>query len=244
MNLEFNSKLQKWLYDEKRTIEEGCLLLLQMENNRIHYQNLLRYPDKGKVMKYLLSELEARLKARLAVVTKNEVAEMTVKVKEIEKRYFSHREGTTDEEFRKGKRADHDQLPEEIQALYVENMPLMQRMRELHLQLRKLSDENVSCPDSERYPFLVEMIKLSTKYHENWKRYDHYVIEPGTSSEEVAPEVKSTSNLVSPEADGEQVETPAEDKTEAEVDAQPKGAAKGKAKSPSKTKAKAKTKGT
>ena len=36
MENQFNSKLQEWLNNESRTIQDGCLLLLQMENNQIH----------------------------------------------------------------------------------------------------------------------------------------------------------------------------------------------------------------
>ena len=83
---------------------------------------------------------------------------MDEQVKVIVKEHFSYQDaaasGTSNEEFRKGKRADHDQLPEEIQARYVENLDLLRRMREVHLKLRSLSTEQVSCPDSERYPFL------------------------------------------------------------------------------------------
>ena len=48
-------------------------------------------------------------------------------------------------------------------------------MRELHLRLRSLSLENSTCPDSERYPFLKELISLDKKLHANWEAYDHYV---------------------------------------------------------------------
>lgn len=181
MDNQFNSKLQKWLNDDSRTIEDGCLLLLQMENNQIHYQNLLRHPNKVAVMKYLLSELQKRLTVRLANITHKEVAEMDEQVKVIVKEHFNYQEaktgGTSNEEFRKGKRADHDQLPEEIQARYVENLDLLRRMREVHLKLRSLSTEQVSCPDSERYPFLKELIALDKQLHENWNVYDHYVVD-------------------------------------------------------------------
>ncbi len=83
-----------------------------------------------------------------------------------------------DRQPQKGKREDHDLLPDEIKAKYVENLSLLQRMRELHLQLRSLSLENSSCPDSERYPFLKELIALDKKLHSNWEAYDHYVTEP------------------------------------------------------------------
>ena len=51
------------------------------------------------------------------------------------------------------------------------------QMRELHLKLRSLSLENVTCPDSERYPFLKELIRLDKKLHDNWDKYDHYIPE-------------------------------------------------------------------
>ena len=178
MENQFNSKLQEWLNNESRTIQDGCLLLLHMENNQIHYQNLLRHPNKGAVMKYLQTELQKRLKIRLANVTHQEVADMEEKVEVIVKEHFAFQKGansgTTNEEFRKGKRADHDQLPEEIQARYIENLDLLRKMRELHLQLRKLSEQSTTCPDSDRYPFLKEFISLDKQYHRNWQVYDTY----------------------------------------------------------------------
>ena len=80
-------------------------------------------------------------------------------------------------EFKSGKRPDHDSLPVEIQALYVENASIMQKMRELHLQLRKLSTAEATCPDSERYPFLKELIALDKQYHHNWQVYDSWSAE-------------------------------------------------------------------
>lgn len=217
MNESFNLKLQEWVNDEKRTVEDGCLLLLQLEGNRIHYDNLMRYPYKDKLMKYLLSELSRRLKTRLVKVTHQQVTEMQDKVKVIESEHFSEDRKKEVEEFRKGKRADHDELPDEIQALYVENLSLLQRMREVHLQLRKMSDEKVSCPDSERYPFLKEMIELDKKLHENWDVYDHYVPEAESTGNLVSFEAESSNNLVSPDAESTSVNV-SEAKEEGEND--------------------------
>lgn len=74
-----------------------------------------------------------------------------------------------------GKRPDHEGLSDEIKAKFIENLELLRRMRELHLRLRTLSLENATCPDSERYPFLKELIELDKKLHKNWAEYDHYV---------------------------------------------------------------------
>ena len=79
-------------------------------------------------------------------------------------------------DFKAGKRADHDDFPAEIQALYVENLDIVHRMRELHLKLRTLSLDNATCPDSERYPFLKEIIALDKKRVENWDIYDHFIV--------------------------------------------------------------------
>lgn len=210
MDERFNSKLRAWLDDDNRTTEEGCLLLLQMEGNQIHYRNLLRYPDKKKLMSYLVSELNQRLTVRLAKVTHEEVVKMERQTDTIIKKHFAYREasesGTSNEEFRKGKRDDHDQLPEEIQARYVENLSLLQRMREVHLKLRSMSLEDVSCPDSERYPFLKELIELDKQLHENWEVYDHYVME-----------ANGTSVLVSSTDDNNDTETVSDASSETET---------------------------
>ena len=80
------------------------------------------------------------------------------------------------EDFKLGKRPDHDRLPEEIQALYAENLSLMQNMRACHAQLVLLTlPENQSnCPDGDRYPFVKEIIELDARYHANWEKYDTY----------------------------------------------------------------------
>ena len=49
-------------------------------------------------------------------------------------------------------------------------------MRRLHMQLQLLSVENSTCPDSERYPFLKELIDLDKQYHANWEQYDHFKV--------------------------------------------------------------------
>lgn len=240
MNESFNLKLQEWVNNEKRTVEDGCLLLLQLEGNRIHYDNLMRYPYKDKLMKYLLSELSRRLKTRLVKVTHQQVTKMQDKVKAIESEHFSKERKKEVEEFRKGKRADHDELPDEIQALYVENLSLLQRMREVHLQLRKMSDEKVSCPDSERYPFLKEMIELDKKLHENWDVYDHYVPEAESSNNIVSFEAESSNNLVSPEVESTSVnvseaeEEGESDKAKEKVEVEKKVSAKATKKSSAK----------
>ena len=73
---------------------------------------------------------------------------------------------------------------EEIQALYVENKSLVQRMRDVHAKLRILQSKPGICPDSDRYPFLKELIALDKQLHENWARYDAYDITKAPAEQE------------------------------------------------------------
>lgn len=170
----FTEKLQAWLNtpDKEKDYAEGAILLLQLSGNQIMYRNISVNP-RGKA-EFITGKLQQYLKFRLQQLTHKEVVEMQKKVEVIVKETVKPDEEFAD--FKAGKRADHDQLPEEVQALYAENLDIVHRMREVHLQLRKLSLENATCPDSERYPFLKELIALDKKLHENWDTYDHFVV--------------------------------------------------------------------
>lgn len=177
----FTAKLQAWLDtpDEQKDYAEGALLLLQLSGNQIMYRNISVNP-KGKA-EFITGKLRQYLNFRLQQLTHEQVVEMQQQVDEIVKVTIKPRDEGDFAEFKAGKRADHDSLPEEIQALYTENLDIVHRMRELHLQLRKLSTANVTCPDSERYPFLKELIALDKQLHQNWDNYDHFVVSSAKS---------------------------------------------------------------
>lgn len=199
----FTQKLQAWLNlpREERDWEAGAMMLLQLSGNKIMYRNISVNP-KGKA-EFIEGKLQQYLKFRLAALTHEQVKEMEQQVETImEKRSQFEAEVNEAKNFKAGKRADHDALPEEIQALYVENLDLVHRMRELHLKLRTMSTSTAVCADSERYPFLKEFIFLDKKLHDNWDRYDHFVItEPNAPSEQNELNVPSE-----PCAQGEQSE--------------------------------------
>ena len=176
MNQEFTKSVQDWLNTpaEQRNYAKGALLLLQLTGNQIMYRNLMANPKRNAP--FIERQLQKRLNFRLQQLTHAQVEEMQRQVDGIAKKVLTPNSG---DNFKQGKRDDHDQLPDEIQALYVENLGIVQRMRELHLKLRSLSLENATCPDSERYPFLKELIALDKKLHSNWETYDHYTGENG-----------------------------------------------------------------
>ena len=182
MNTKFNDKVQAWLNlpEGERDYAEGAMLLLQLTGNQIMYRNLMANPKRNA--QFIEYQLKKRLSFRLQQVTHEQVEQMQAQVdKIVVNRNLEVKQEKPVNEFKAGKRADHDELPDEIQALYVENLSIVQKMRELHLKLRSLSLANATCPDSERYPFLKELIALDKRLHSNWEQYDHYT---GTDGEQ------------------------------------------------------------
>ena len=200
MDNRFTESIQQWLNTptEERDYNEGALLLLKLTGNQIMYRNLmLRRTYQSE--EFIVYQLKRRLKFRLAQVTHEQVEQMQRQVDGIVvKRNLEKKQTTPTSEFKTGKRADHDDLPDEVQALYVENLSIVQKMRELHLKLRSLSLENATCPDSERYPFLKELISLDKKLHSNWETYDHYTSADGEQvlTEDLREQSKKAVNLI------------------------------------------------
>lgn len=175
MDDNFTRKIQDWLNrpSEERDYNEGAIMLLQLTNNQIQY-NMIRHNPKGKG-EFISGQLQKYLNFRLQKMTTTQVAAMETVVEKIVVAHGLNKE-TGGTSFAKGRRGDHEDLPDEIKALYVENASILQKMRELHMQLRSRSFENATCPDSERYPFLKELIDLDKRYHKNWQVYDSYTV--------------------------------------------------------------------
>lgn len=194
MDKTFTDKLQAWLNQsrEDRDWDEGALMLLQLTGNKIMYRNLSVNPE-GKA-NFIEGKLQQYLEFRLAELTHEQVKEMQHTVEEIVKEHTEFKSDDNEaKNFKAGKRADHDTLPVEIQALYVENLDIVHRMRELHLKLRTMSTTDSTCADSDRYPFLKEFIKLDKKLHDNWNVYDHFVTKAETAeSAEAKPKAKKS----------------------------------------------------
>lgn len=174
MDHKFTEQIRRWLEtpEDERDYSVGALYLLKLSGNQIMYRNIISQIDRRHdVVDY---QLQKYYNFRVQALTHAQVEEMAAQVETIVAEHIPLA-AKADEAPAKGKRPDHDTLPDEIKAKYVENLSLLQRMRELHLRLRSLSLDNATCPDSERYPFLKELITLDKKLHSNWEEYDHYV---------------------------------------------------------------------
>ena len=166
---------------ESRDWNTGALLLLQLTNNPILYRNISLNP-KGKA-DFIEGKLQQFLKSRKAIEAHKEIEEKQHQVNTIIAQRTEFKESNPAADFKAGKRADHDSLPENIQSLYIENLDIVHRMRELHLKLRMLSDTTKQIPDSERKPLLDEFISLDRKLHDNWNTYDHFIANAETAEQ-------------------------------------------------------------
>ena len=173
MDNKFTELIKQWLEtpSDQRDYSVGALYLLKLSGNQIMYRNIVAQLDRRH--DFVDYQIQKYYNFRVQALTHAQVEEMQQQVDMIVAEHISL--AANADEHKTGKRDDHDSLPDEIKAKYVENLSILQRMRELHLKLRSLSLDTAPCPDSERYPFLKELIDLDKKMHANWEEYDHFV---------------------------------------------------------------------
>lgn len=157
------SKIQDWLNKEKPEYTLGCFYLFSHNLDRICYKSMLRMGEQNG-FEFLKKKLETALAARLSKATHEQVETLVRQAEPVAKQL--------DKPMR-GKRTDHDELPEEAQAAYTQNASILQQMREAHLQLRNATLHCKTCKDSERFAFVTELIRLDKIYHKNWEIYDN-----------------------------------------------------------------------
>lgn len=160
---EFDKKLHTYLSkaESDRDIAEGALLLLQLNRNKILYSNILQRPKN--LAPKLFYELEKQAKLRAIVGTSAQITKLSEEVKNIDL-------DKEEKKLKSGMRADHEDLPEAIKQLYVDNLPLLQEVRSLHEKM-KMQEK-----DCDRAETLALIKGKYDKYVENWNIYDNYKI--------------------------------------------------------------------
>lgn len=193
MDNTLTERLRKWLGTPaaERNTEEGETLILMLMRNKYFAANFVRNPQR--FMAHAEYQLGKFLTLRTAQKTHEEVARMTKQADAIVKKDgldqpIGTKSGSKKavlkalektDKFVKGRRPDHDQLPEEIQALYKENLNIVQQKRAIHAQLiviTKNAESKDYCPDGDRYPLVKELIELDKRERQNWEKYDGFTV--------------------------------------------------------------------
>lgn len=221
----FTEKLKKW-FDCEHTdanIREGALLLLQMNNNRHLYQ-LINFDPQGK-LELLKYELQKHLNYRIEGMTIDDVrnydkavtpvlqtaVDKTSEADKIAKQLAPHLPVVESENLdsivpsaivAKGKRADHDQLPENIQAIWENNCALWKKIKE-HFEACKAYDmscdryEGLHAADEDFKRMLLTLKEEYYAYKQAMDVYDH--AQPGDAEKQLAeeqPEAAITSKQI------------------------------------------------
>lgn len=169
------SQISDWLNasPKQRSLEDGALLLLRLNANRIMYQQILR----NRLTEKLEYELQKHLNIRLHGLTRAEVAKVEKQVMPRLKKELAN-----GEEYR-GRRADHDSLPDKVKALYERNGTRWRQMHRLFETLKTMRDAQ----PCDRHELVHQLVQLDDAYRADWEKYDHWTTEEEEPEAEPEP---------------------------------------------------------
>lgn len=184
LDQDFTNDIQKWLDcpREQRDLAQGALMLLRLNRNRFLHAHIVRHSDWERLEKELTKHLRIRLKG----LTQRQVAEMEQREMPRIKRTIEQGGPATSGEKEegekpaphRGKRSDHDNLPEEVQAIYEKNGEIFRKMKQLFETLKKMENDQ----PCDRHEYLSILVSLDEQYRANWAAYDSW--QPSDATEE------------------------------------------------------------
>ena len=95
-----------------------------------------------------------------------------------------------------GRRADHEQLPDDIKALWDNNGNLYKDIKSTFEELKSMED----LPSCQRYDKLQLLASMDQKYFRQMKEYDDYVINPENEQKKDDAEQKKEVKITVPSA--------------------------------------------
>lgn len=194
MDHKFTQQIQDWLNAKHETdadIIKGADMLFRLNRNRFYHARATRQPQAYR--SNIEYELEKFLKIRLDNKTIEEVRQMNDTVVPEAKAIIEEGEpvatasdatdSSDDTELpssdsdgvaviRKGKRKDHEFLPEEIAALWDINAKRYKEIKSVFETLKSMEDKE----PCDRYEHLKILSDLDKKYREDMLKYDSYVV--------------------------------------------------------------------
>lgn len=174
MDEKLTLQIQEWLDTpaDDRNIAVGAELMLKLNRNRILYQNVI---SKGcRMMGKVEYELKKYLRLRLDNKTIADVVRMQTEiVPRVEETIAHFTERVAPESEYSGKRADHDELPAEIQQLWDGNFDRYTKIKALFEELKAMEKQQ----PCDRYEKLKLLHEADKAYREALTKYDSYVKE-------------------------------------------------------------------
>ena len=208
-DVKFTQKIKQWFYSEHtdENIREGAMLLLQINNNRHLYQQIMLRPQR--MLEHLKYELQKHYDYRIKGLSLDEVRKFDGEVTPLLQKAvdstadadklaadvaphlpFVDAENTYSIDataiIAKGKRADHDQLPDDIKEIWDANIQRWKRIKELFEACKayQLSCDRFEGLNAANEEFQKMLLTLKTEYYaykQSMDQYDHAV--PGQKEE-------------------------------------------------------------
>lgn len=187
----FTEELSKWLSTprDERDVVAGAELLMRITGNRQFYATAIVRPHvvhdhvEYELKKHLAIRQEGHnvetlrnLERELLAECAEEFGEEASTVEPVEEQaeeadaYAVPREGLVVSSPKRGRRADHDELPAEIQALYDENATRYEQMRKVYQQLLTMADAE----PCDRKEHIFQLDQLVKSWAAAWEAYDRY----------------------------------------------------------------------
>ena len=216
----FTEELSKWLTTprDERDVVAGAELLMRITGNRQFYATAIVRPHvvhdhvEYELKKHLAIRQEGHnvetlrnLERELLAECAEEFGEEEATAEPVEEQagaeeadaYAVPREGLVVSSPKRGRRADHDELPAEIQALYDDNATRYEQMRKVYQQLLTMADAE----PCDRKEHIFQLDQLVKAWAAAWEAYDRY-------------DATSVSDAAEDEAEEESAEASEEDEAD------------------------------
>lgn len=175
------ASIQQWLATPaaERDTAAGALMLYQLSSRyKFLYRATLARPEANA--ERVERELQKHLQIRLAGYTLAEVGKMNRRVMSAAVESIESKGGKPFGPEFAGKRADHDDLPEDIRAIYERNGEVWKKLKKTYETLQLME----SAPMCDRFEQLQILTELDDEYRENWEKYDHFDANADDTEEE------------------------------------------------------------
>lgn len=174
INKQINEFLQKEKHSENEILD-AANLLLRINKNRFLHTSIMRKPFKfeSKLMYELNKHYQVRIQPEVEIETNKMLENVLPHTQDIVSNFKESQKENSEVEF-KGKREDHNELPEEIQAIYDLQLKRIQSMRSVHEKI-KLCNQSTT-PICDRHELASLLVELDKTYAQEWEKYDHYKI--------------------------------------------------------------------
>lgn len=184
----FTELIERWLqgdHSSNEQIAEGAMLLLRVNRDQAMFQRIIRRPHRelkfleyklhrilqirldGKTMRDVV-KLDREIIPHLQAVINSEPTPVEGKAELLPIPQLLETDGGNEIYIRKGVRPDHDQLPDNIKAIWPKNAERWKKIKEAFEACKQLAEP------CDRYEYLKVLKEAWYKYKEEMARYDEY----------------------------------------------------------------------